>query len=444
MNAYYLIGAGFLGLLLTWIFARKVRNRVLVLLFLLSIITYIDRVCIAVAGPRMQKELDISPDMWGWVVGAFTISYALFEIPSGAMADRMGARAVLTRIVLWWSIFTSLTGAVSNYFVLLLVRFCFGAGEAGAYPGATSAVSRWFPSAERARATGIVWMASRLGGAMSPLLVVPIQMAYGWRMSFYVFGVLGAIWCCIWYFWYRNTPPEKEAVSRQELEEIGPAPAGAHHGLPWGQVFRERNFLLILLMYHTYCWGSYFYLSWLHTYLQKGRGFSENEMKLWSTLPFICGACGNLIGGLLSDTFVRRFGLKFARRVIGATGLALSGLFMLGCSQTPNKEMAVIFLALGYGSMDCMLPVAWAVCMDVGRKYAGAVSGAMNMAGQLGSFLTSVVFGYVVVWAHGDYNVPLVYMGAMLLVSAWLFTLIDPTIPLIREGEDQPMLKKAA
>lgn len=421
----------------------KYRYRVLSLLFLLSIITYIDRVCISVAGPRMQQELDIAPERWGWVVGAFTLSYALFEIPSGAMADRIGARKVLTRIVLWWSAFTSLTGVVSNFWALLLTRFAFGAGEAGAYPGSTSSISRWFPAVQRARATGIVWMASRLGGALSPLLVIPIQQAYGWRMSFYVFGAMGAVWCVIWYWWYRDHPAEKPGVTKAELEEVGGGSRKAHHGLPWGIALKQWNYWKILLMYHTYCWGSYFYLSWLHTYLQKGRGFSESEMGIWSTLPFICGACGNLVGGTVSDFLVRKHGLKFGRRIVGSMGLALSGCFMLLTSQTESNALAVIFLALGYGSMDCMLPVAWAVCLDVGGKYAGAVSGSMNMAGQMGSFLTSVTFGYVVA-ATKSYNAPLLHMGALLLVSAFLFSRIDPTKPLIRDEGDQHSLPKAA
>jgi MFS transporter, ACS family, glucarate transporter len=421
----------------------KQRHIVLGLLFMLSIITYIDRVCISVAGPRMQQELNISPEKWGWVVGAFTLSYALFEIPTGAMADRIGARAVLTRIVLWWSAFTTLTGAVSNFVLLLLVRFCFGAGEAGAYPGSASAVSRWFPTHERARATGVVWMASRLGGALSPLLVIPIQQAYGWRMSFFVFGIMGVIWCVVWFWWYRNHPTEKATVTQRELTEIGGGSPSAHVAMPWRQALSKTNFWKILLMYHTYCWGSYFYLSWLHTYLQKGRGFTEDEMKIWSTLPFIFGMCGNLAGGIMSDFLVRKRGLKFGRRLVGATGLALSGMFMLLTSQTDSKMLAVTFLALGYGSMDCMLPVAWAVCLDVGGKFAGAVSGSMNMAGQLGSFLTSIVFGYVVA-ATQDYNKPLLLMGAMLLVSAYLFSQIDPTQPLIRDEEDKSPVRRAA
>src|ERR1051326_2465977 len=171
----------------------RYRHGVLALLFLPSVVTYVDRVCIAVAGPRMQQELGLRPSQWGWVVGVFTLSYALFEIPSGALADRIGARRVLTRIVLWWSIFTALTGAVSSFSGLLVTRFLFGAGEAGAYPGAASSISRWFPSTQRARAASVVWMASRVGGALSPLMVIPIQAAYGWRMSFFVFGVAGLV-----------------------------------------------------------------------------------------------------------------------------------------------------------------------------------------------------------------------------------------------------------
>lgn len=422
----------------------RYRSRVLSLLFLLSIITYIDRVCIAVAGPRMQKELNLSPDMWGWVVGAFTISYALFEIPSGAMADRLGARSVLTRIVLWWSAFTSLTGLVSNYYVLLFVRFCFGAGEAGAYPGSASAVSRWFPKVERARATGTVWMASRIGGALSPVLVVSIQQIYGWRMSFYVFGFLGVIWSVIWYTWYRNHPTEMPAVTKQEMEEIGGGSPKVHHGMPWKKAMATPNFWKLLAMYHTYCWGSYFYLSWLPTYLQKGRGFTENEMKYLAALPFIMGACCNFFGGYLSDKLCQTKGLRFGRRVVGATGLALSGCFMIATFLTPSKYLSVVFLTLGYGSMDMMLPVAWAICLDIGGRYAGAVSGSMNMAGQLGSFLTAIVFGYVVTWTNNNYNAPLLHMGMFLLISAFIFTRIDPMIPLISDDHDELNVKKAA
>jgi len=416
----------------------RYRHRVLSLLFLLSIITYLDRVCISVAGPRMQAELNLSPEQWGWVVGLFTLSYAAFEIPSGAMADRIGARKVLTRIVAWWSVFTSLTGVVSSFFSLLAVRFAFGAGEAGAYPSSSSAISRWFPVVERGRAHGTVWMASRLGGAISPLLVVPIQIAYGWRMSFYLFGVLGLIWCIVWYTWYRDHPSEKPGLTPSEIKEIGAGAPVAHVSLPWGQALRSWNLWKIMLMYHTYCWGGYFYLSWLHTYLQKGRGFTEGEMKIYSMLPFLAGACGNMVGGSVSDIMVRKFGLKLGRTVVGTVGLTMSALCLFGTAITPNKYMAVAFLTFGYFSMDCMLPVSWSICLDVGRKYAGAVTGAMNMAGQAGSFISSVAFGYMVTY-FGSYNPPLIIFAAMLAIAAAIYTRIDPAEQLIPEPQPVPV-----
>ena len=421
------------------------RHGVLGLLFMLSIITYVDRVCISVAGPLMQKELDMSPEQWGWVVAAFAIAYAVFEIPSGAMGDSIGPRKTLARIVLWWSAFTSLTGVVSNFFVLLAVRFLFGAGEAGAYPNASSTISRWFPATERARAHGVVWMASRVGGAISPFLVIPIQIKYGWRASFLVFGILGVIWTAVWYAWFRDNPQDKAGVTQIEIDEIGPPREATPHGLPWGQALRSSNLWWIMIMYHTYCWGSFFYLSWLHTFLVKGRGFDNADVLKYSWLPFAFGGTANFLGGVVSDRLVKRIGLVWGRRAVGMFGLGMSAFFIAATMFTEDKLLSVLFLALGYAGSDFMLPVAWAVCLDVGRKHAGAVSGAMNTAGQLGSTLTSIAFGYLVT-AYGTYNAPLVPMAVMTAISALLWLKIDPSIQLIPERDQlpAPSLKKAA
>lgn len=422
------------------------RKRPIVLgfLFLLSIITYIDRVCISVAGPQMQKDLDISPEKWGWVVAAFAIAYALFEIPTGAMGDRIGPRKTLSRIVLWWSAFTTLTGVVSSFPTLLGVRFLFGAGEAGAYPNSSATISRWFPAVERARAHGVVWMASRIGGAISPLLVIPIQVAYGWRASFLVFGILGVAWTAAWYIWFRDNPRDKAGVTAAEIDEIGVPKEAAHHGLPWGKALRSANLWWIMLMYHTYCWGSFFYLSWLHTFLVKGRGFDNADVVKYSWLPFAFGGTANFLGGVVSDRLVKRMGLVWGRRIVGMVGLGASATFIAATMFTDDKVLSVLFLALGYAGSDFMLPVAWAVCLDIGRKYAGAVSGAMNTAGQLGSTMTSIAFGYLVT-SYGSYNAPLVPMAVMTAISALLWLKIDPSIQLIPEHEQQsPPLRKAA
>lgn len=413
----------------------RYRHRVLILLFFLAIITYLDRVCVAVAGPEMQKDLGITPEQWGWVVGVFAITYALFEIPSGALGDRIGPRKVLTRIVIWWSTFTFLTGTVKNFRWLLVTQMAFGAGEAGAFPNASGAISRWFPKTERGRAQGVVWMASRIGGAISPLLVIPIQAAWGWRASFWTFSILGIIWAIIWYAWMRDTPREKPGVTEAEIAEIeeGQTPVKAHRSLPLS-VLKSANFWFILAMYHTYVWGSYFFLSWLHTFLAKGRGFTPEDLRTWSPLPFVFGMAATFSGGLVSDALVKRIGLKWGRRLVGFFGLTFSAICMALETFITGKIASVLVLSLAYFGSDFMLPVAWAVCLDVGRKYAGAVTGSMNMAGQFGSFLSAVVFGYLIE-GFGTYNAILLPMAGMLLLSALLWLKIDPTKELVPEPE---------
>jgi len=412
----------------------RYRHRVLALLFFLSVVTYIDRVCIGVASPRMQEELGITPSKWGLVLGAFAISYAAFELPSGALGDRIGPRKVLMRIVLWWSAFTSLTGAATSYLHLLVCRFLFGAGEAGAYPNSSGAIARWFPAHERGRAQGVVWMASRVGGVISPLVVVPIQAHFGWRVAFWVFGALGLVWAVVWFWWFRDNPAEKPGVTSAEMEEIraGGAAVQVHHKVPLGKLLSSGNLWLIMAMYFTYCYASFFYLSWMPTYLVKGRGFSEADMAWFATLPFILGGTANFFGGWASDVAVRRVGLKWGRRVCAAGGLTASAIFTIAAALTTDKIWAVVFLALGYAGSDFMLPTAWALCLDIGKKYAGSVTGAMNTAGQLGSFTTASLFGFLVERFH-SYNLPLVPMSLLTLVSAILWLKIDATRQLVPE-----------
>jgi MFS transporter, ACS family, glucarate transporter len=412
----------------------KKRTIVLILLVLVSIITFLDRLAIAVAGPRMQDELGISPQRWGWVLGAFVLAYGAFEIPTGALGDRAGQRKVLTRIVVWWSLFTGLTGAASGFLPLLAIRFLFGAGEAGAYPNIAGSVARWFPPGERARAQGFVWGASRAGGALAPRIVIPIQDAFGWRASFWAFGLIGLAWAAVWFWWYRDDPADQPGITEEELREIGEKPGGhLPSAIPWALLLRSPQLWLIVAMYSCYAWGSWFYFSWLHTYLVKGRGFTEKEMGLYSALPFVLGVVANVSGGYLCDYLSRRLGLGPGRRLVGTASLAASALLLIAAALTAERMAAVALLALSFGVMDLMLPTAWAICLDVGRPYAGAVTGAMNMAGQFGGFLCTVVFGYVV-GRSGSYHSPLFLIAAMLLLSAFLFSRIDPTRPLAKGG----------
>jgi MFS transporter, ACS family, glucarate transporter len=409
----------------------KYRHRVLGLLCLLAAITYLDRVAISVAGPRIQDSLNITPEGWGWVVGVFTLSYALFEIPTGRMGDRIGARRVLTRVVLWWSAFTAFTGLASNYYVLLFTRFCFGAGEAGALPNIGVSLARWFPAIERARALGLVMMFMQVGGALAPVVIVPIQIRFGWRASFYFLGALGVVWCIVWHRWYRDTPAEKANVTSVEIEEIGVQSFADNHNLPWSVALRSANLWALLVVAFGYVFGLYFFISWLHTFLVKGRGFSESDLLL-SMAPPILGACGNAFGGFASDALVRRVGLKWGRRSIGLCGLSCAAFFTVATILTTNKFATLLFLGLVYGGITLQQTVAIAVTIDIGKKYVGGILGTLNTVASVGGFLFSVSFGYFVKW-FGSYDLALIPVAVMLTIAALLWLRIDATEELIPE-----------
>jgi MFS transporter, ACS family, glucarate transporter len=409
----------------------KYQHRVLGMLSLLSVITYLDRVCIAVAGPRMQDALHISPQAWGWVTSVFFLSYSAFEVPTGALGDRIGPRRVLTRVVAWWSAFTTLTGTVSNYYLLLAVRLCFGAGEAGAYPNASAVIGRWIPLAKRTRAWGIVWMTSQVGAALSPLLVVPIQVRFGWRAPFFVFGILGVVWSLVWYAWFRDSPHEKAGVTAAELREIGSDPVGQHHGMPWAAALHIPALWRIAAIGACYVYTLGFFQAWLQTYLVKGRGFTEAALVL-SSLTYVVGATANAAGGVAGDWMVRRYGLRNGRRWVGAAGLTAAALFLTAAIVAPRGDLALVCLSGAYGGILFQQPSLCALCLDVGRKHAGAVFGFMNTASNGASALSAVVFGYLVGYS-GHYNAPFIPMVVLLSVGVLLWWHVDPTRELFPE-----------
>lgn len=416
----------------------KKRTWILVMLIFLGVVTFLDRINITVAGSAIMKDLNLTPDQWGWILSAFILSYGLMQIPMGAMGDKRGHRSTLALIVLWWSAFTAFTGMAGGFVSLILIRFMFGIGEAGSSPCSTGVISRWFPKKEVGKAQGYIWAASRMGGALTPFIVLPVITYLGWRAAFYILGAVGVIWSIVWYLFYRNQPKEMRGITQAEIDE---APVSqmetnsAKVSIPWKSLLSSKQFWLILSMYFFYAFGSWFFFSWFPTFMELGRGFEKDQLTYAIAVPFVMSMIGNISGGYLTDKLSAKYGLKVGRKALGSSSLIISAVFMFLAAFIPGKMQVFIFLSLAFGIIDLMLPSAWALCIDLGKKYSGAVSGAMNTAGNLGGFVCSLIFGYVVS-ATGNYNLPLYIIAGMLVISAIIFMFIDPTKQIIKEEEN--------
>ena len=409
----------------------RARGRVLTFAFFLSFITYLDRICISAAAPFIMADLQLTVLQMSAVFSAFTLAYSIFEIPSGWLADVRGPRLVLTRIVLWWSAFTMLTGAATGFGSLLSIRFLFGAGEAGAFPTIARSFSRWFPRRERGTANGVLFLGSRIGGMLSAPVALLLIRHWGWRAAFVVFGAIGIGWAAAWYAWYRDRPSEHRAANVEELawiEQDGDT-GTADIATPWRTLLASRNLYAICGMYFAFGYGLYFYFTWLPTYLIRELGFSVLAGGLLSALPFALAGLADLAGGRLTDYLARVRGLRAARCGLGFASFVTCAALVLLSTVAPQPLAKAVLLALALASADLALGACWAVCLDVGAAHAGVVTGFMNTFGNLGGLIGPMVVGIAVdrwhSWTFPFYVTALVYgAGAV----AWLA--IDPERPI--------------
>jgi MFS family permease len=404
------------------------RHRLVHYALSLAVITYLDRVCISAAAPDIMRDLGLSVVEMGMVFSSFTLAYSLFEVPTGWMADVWGARRVLTRIVVWWSAFTMMTGAATGFVSLVGIRFLFGAGEAGAFPSALRAFSRWIPARERGRANGLLFLGSRLGGAVAPALAFLLIGYWGWRAAFVAFGSIGIVWARLWYAWFRDDPADHRDVTATELAWIRQDRVGEsarETAIPWRAILIDPNVWAICGMYFSFGYGLYFYFTWLPTYLTTTLGFSTIQGGALAGLPFLLAGAADVAGGQLTDRLATSRGLKTARCALGSASFLTCAALVFASTMAEDRLAKALLLACALGAADLALSACWAVCLDVGKEYAGVVTGLMNTFGNLGGVIGPVVVGYGVArWQSWD--VPFYVAAAVYLTGGLLWLAIDP------------------
>jgi ACS family glucarate transporter-like MFS transporter len=400
-------------------------------LVVVSFLTILARAGISGAKIEMARDLKISDLAFGLVFGAFALGYAVCMVPCGLLADRWGPRKSLTLSVFLWSLFTLCTGLASGVSVLIAIRFLFGLGEAGVFPQAARALHNWTLSRERGLALGLLNMGSRLGAAFGLLLTPRCVEWLGWRMSFVALGIFGVIWAAVWLLWFRDRP---EAISNASTEcsagENTPGPPP--HRIPWQAVLSSRNFYLIMYQYFASQFTFFICLTWLLPFAKLRFGITPNAAGIYASIPLYCGAVAMWAGGMVIDKIYKAGKLKLSRRLPAMLGFGLAAATLLPAPFMHSPDWFIACFALATFGVDLTVSASWPVCCDVGGRYSGTLSAAMNTMGALGSLTSSLLFP-LLVGRTGTITLYF-YLAALLNAIAlvcWNF--IDPATSLLRE-----------
>ncbi len=414
--------------------ATRVRWRVLAWLCSFSALTYIGRIGIIQVQDRIELDLHLTPARLACALAAFSLAYALFEIPSGWLGDKFGPRKILIRIVAFWIVFTALTGAAWGLISLIIFRFLFGVGEAGAFPNIGRASREWFPFSERGLTQGLVWLFARWGGAIAPLLIAILAYPFGWRIGFLLLSTVGISWLWGFHARFRDTPQQDDKVNAAEIAIIGQGRKDAAQSAPlsWPTMLRSSTLWSLSLMYFCSNAGWSFFASWITPYLQKDLRLSGLGLVLASGGPLFFGGIACLLGGFLTDRQVRLWGRRWGRTLQGVLAYGLGGVFMLiGVACTPGHiGLAYSSLCLSSFVKDFGMAASWSTTIDIGHRYSGTVAGFMNTVGNLGQVISIPVVAWLAILAgkpgHPSWKVSLYYYATMFFIASlsWLF--VDP------------------
>jgi MFS family permease len=396
------------------------RYWVVVFALALAMIMYIQRVAISQAIVPIAADLHLNKAQTGLVLGAFGLSYALFEIPMGLLGDKLGVRWVLSQLVLLWSLFTALTGAAWNLVSLWVIRFLFGAGEAGCFPNLTRMLSAWLPVGERVRAQAVMWAFGRWGGALAPPVAFFVIYHFGWRLGFVALALLGVAWVAAFLPWFRNDPAEHKSVNKEELAllESSRALVLHDHGMPWYRLLLQRDIFFLGLQYFGFSYTWYFYVTWLPTWLQQARGLEPGTAAGYAMIPLALGGCGSIVSGFLP--------LSVPRKWVAIFGFSATAILICIIPNVPGVALPMALMGLASFTSDLTMPISWNTCVEIGKQYTATVSSTMNMLGNFAGFVAPVVFGMILQETDNNWAAVMYTMAAAAVVSAACWFFLEP------------------
>ena len=389
-----------------------VRWNIVMMLGAISATTYVDRLNMSIAGESIQIDLSFDTKTMGWILSAFVLGYAFFQVPGGWLGDRHGPKKVLTIALLWWSLFTGLTALASHLptarwfgdaWSFAIIRFLIGLGEGAAFPNANKIVSLWTESSSRGLANGIFFTGLGIGGALTPVGVTWIMVHWGWQFSFYISAILGVLVAAMWHLYAKDRPEEHPFVNSAELVIIRSQSRCkvcemqvVHQPTPWGRIFSNRSVWALFISYFLIGYPIYIYYTWFFIYLVRSRQLPLSHSALWTTTPFIAVMVLAPLGGIISDWAIARWGRRRGRQSAAWLGISLSGIMLMAGAHVTSNMWAIVLLACAAGFNLFAVPTWWATCIDLTPEFCGSLSGVMNMCGNIGGWLSPIITAYIV------------------------------------------------
>jgi MFS transporter, ACS family, glucarate transporter len=413
----------------------RVRLSVLALVIGVYFITYLDRVLLSNALPVIQKQFKFSIETFGVIMGCYNWAYAIFPIPGGWFGDRAGPRIALASVVIWWSVFTFITGFSVSVTMMMVCLFLIGMGEAGAFPISNRALSRWMLPTERGFAQGSTHAGSRLASTAAPILVATLIGLYGWHVPFFLFAMVGLVWAVVWIWYYRDVPSEHASVNEAERDKIRSALGQPKKGqpIPWKLILSSRQMWTVAAMYFCYGYCLNMFLVWYPKYLESARGYTLKEMGFFASLPLAAGVIGDICGGVFSDLIIHKTGrIKFARQSVAIVGFLLAAICIPLAIHEPDRYVSAALFGAAVFGMELVVGNAWAVTLDIGGSFAGSCSAVMNTFGNIGGAIIATVTGFIVK-AYG-WDAAFYVVVALAVLGALLFTQIDAGRKLVPDS----------
>jgi len=379
----------------------------------LAFLSFLDRAAISQAAPVIMRELHLSPAQMGLVFSAFGITYAAGEIPSGRLCDRLGARLMLTRVVVLWSLFTAATGWAWNFSSLFVIRLLFGLGESGCFPSLAHMFRGWLTPEQRNAAEGIKAASARWGAAITPLLMASMLAVMSWRWAFGIFGVVGLVWSAVFWRRYRNPGDEN--------------PAQGARPISWSKLVRARSVWALGVQWFCHYYGFYFYITWLPIYLLKARGLDLTHEAFAATLPLIAAGLGSLASGFFLTWVIRKSGsIALSRKMFGYFAYGGASVLLLTSTVVHDAGLAIVVLSLSGFAAEFSSPISWTTAMDIGGENVGSVSGFMNTLGHFGGALGPGITGFLLSYTAHAWSVVFYVSAAIYAIGALCWAFIDP------------------